>query len=173
MTFKQLYDQYNKLVFNLALQYVPNVHDAEEICQDVFLSVHQNLDKFNHQAELKTWIYRIAINKSLDFIKAKKTKKRFAFILNLFHEESNEIRYDSSDFNHPGVMLEQQEATHRIFKALDTLNENQRTAIILCKIEQKTQKEAADIMDINIGALESLLSRALKKLEEKLHENEG
>jgi RNA polymerase sigma factor (sigma-70 family) len=64
------------LVYNLALSYVQNSEDAEEITQDVFIAVYQSISSFKAQANIKTWIYRIAINKSLDFIKAKKRQKR-------------------------------------------------------------------------------------------------
>lgn len=80
MTFDEIYFEHQKMVFNLALQYVQNIEDAEEIMQDVFVKVHNNLNSFKNKSSLKTWIYRIAINQSLDFIKAQKTKKKtFSF----------------------------------------------------------------------------------------------
>ena len=72
MKFEQLYQQYVKLVYNLALQYCQNTQDAEEITQDVFVKVHEKLSTFKNQANVKTWIYRITINQSLDFIKTRK-----------------------------------------------------------------------------------------------------
>jgi RNA polymerase sigma factor (sigma-70 family) len=80
LTFEQLYKLHTDLVYNLALQYVQNTADAEEIAQDVFMSVHKNMHKFKGKSSVKTWIYRITINKSLDFIKAKtRTKRSFFF----------------------------------------------------------------------------------------------
>lgn len=166
-----LYTEHSKMVFNLALQYVQNIEDAEEITQDVFLSIHKSLEKFNQEAELSTWIYRITINKSLDFIKAKKRVKRFGIFTNLFFENSNEDRFEEKEFNHPGILLEQKEATETIFKAINSLNDNQKTVIILSKIEQKSQKEIAEIIELNVKAVESLITRAkinlLKILNEK------
>ena len=74
---EELYARFGLMVYNLALNYVQNVEDAEEITQDVFLSVYENLDSFQAQSSHKTWIYRIAINKSLDFIKHKNRTKLF------------------------------------------------------------------------------------------------
>ena len=71
MTFEEIYFEHYKMVFNLALQYVQNIQDAEEITQDVFVKVFDSLNSFKNQSSLKTWIYRISINQSLDFIKAK------------------------------------------------------------------------------------------------------
>ena len=72
--FQILYNQYKVLVYNVALHYLQNTQDAEEITQDVFIQVYNSLENFNEKSSLKTWIYRISINKSLDFIKHKNTK---------------------------------------------------------------------------------------------------
>lgn len=171
--FQKIYNNHKKLVYNLALQYVQNEQDAEEITQDVFVSIHQNLSSFLHNSSISTWIYRITINKSLDFIKKKKRQKRFGIITSLFFENSEEKQFEASDFNHPGVALEQKEAIQKIFKAINSLNENQKTVIILSKIEDKSQKEIAEIMKLSPKAVESLLGRAKIKLNEILKQNEG
>jgi RNA polymerase sigma-70 factor (ECF subfamily) len=76
---EHIYFQYNKRVYNTVLSYVQNIEDAEEITQDVFLEVYRSSENFKGESSLSTWIYRIAINKCLDFIKYKNRKKRFAF----------------------------------------------------------------------------------------------
>ena len=156
------------MVYNLALQYTQNIEDAEEVTQDVFVSIYNSIDKFQANSKLSTWIYRITINKSLDFIKAKKTKKRFAFITNLFFEDSNEVKHDKVNFNHPGVELENKEAVEKIFYEINQLAPNQKTVIILCRIEQKSQAEVAEIMNLSVKAVESLYQRAKQKLSKKL-----
>jgi RNA polymerase sigma-70 factor (ECF subfamily) len=75
--FQSIYKQYNLMVYNVGLHYLQNIEDAEEITQDVFIQIHGSLGTFNEKSSLKTWIYRIAINKSLDFLKHKKSAKRF------------------------------------------------------------------------------------------------
>jgi DNA-directed RNA polymerase specialized sigma24 family protein len=75
--FQEIYNQFKVLVYNVALNYVQNIEDAEEITQDVFVKINGSLDKFNNNSTLKTWIYRITINECLDFIKKKNSKKRF------------------------------------------------------------------------------------------------
>lgn len=171
--FEQLYHDHKKMVFNLALQYVQNSEDAEEITQDVFISVHQSLDSFNEQSKISTWIYRISINKSLDFIKAKKRKKRFAFLTSLFKNEGASIKYDKAGFDHPGVLIEQKEGLEKIFFFINQLPENQKTALILNKIEHQSLAEIAEIMNIGEKAVESLVQRAKKNLLTKLNPNEG
>ncbi len=157
------------MVFNLALQYVQNQEDAQEITQDVFVAVHHAMRDFKERSSLKTWIYRITINKSLDFLKAKQRKKRFAFLSSLFYPDSAEIKYDSVTFDHPGVQLEYKEAIATIFKHINELPDAQKTALILTKIEQKPQAEVAEIMELSLKAVEGLLQRAKNNLSKKLN----
>jgi len=166
-TLEQLYEAHAKKVYNLALQYVQNSEDAQEITQDVFLSVHQQLGNFRGEANLGTWIYRITVNKSLDHLKAKKRKKRFGFFSAF--TATNEPHH----FDHPGVLLENREETERIFSFINELPENQKTALILQKIEQKSTIEVAEIMDLTPKAVESLLQRARTNLSKKIDTSEG
>lgn len=162
MTFDEIYFEQHKMVLNLALQYVQNIEDAEEITQDVFVKVFDNLKDVKKEDSIKTWIYRITINQSLDFIKAKKTQKR-NFLSSIF--SLTDIKFEPRIFNHPGIEIEQKEEYQKIFKAINQLSDNQKTAIILLKIESKSQTETAAIMNLNVKAVESLFQRAKKNLE--------
>ncbi len=173
MTLEELYKEYKNLVFNLALQYVQNTEDAEEITQDTFVAVYQSISMFKAESKISTWIYRITINKSLDFIKAKNRKKRFAFFTSLFHEDSNEVRYDKASFDHPGVQLENKEAIETIFNHINKLPANQKTALLLNKLEGKRVAEIGEIMGFSNKAVESLIQRAKANLAKKIDNNEG
>jgi RNA polymerase sigma-70 factor (ECF subfamily) len=161
------------MVYNLALNYVQNVEDAEEITQDVFVSVYQSIHSFQENSSLSTWMYRITINKSLDFLKSKQRKKRFALLTSLFFDNSNDLKHNPPEFNHPGVLLEHKEALGKLFKVINELPNKQKTALILHKIEQKSQAEVAEIMNISLKAAESLIQRAKTNLSKKLDNSEG
>lgn len=168
--FQALYHLHSKMVYNLALHYVQNTEDAEEITQDVFLSIFEKIGQFKHESELKTWIYRITINKSLDFLKAKQRQKRsFIFLPKTEMDFSNAV----AEFNHPGVLMEQKEELAKLFSAINQLPEQQKTAIILLKIEQHTHAQAAEVMQVSEKALESLFQRAKGNLKRILLEIEG
>jgi RNA polymerase sigma-70 factor, ECF subfamily len=170
-SFESIYNEYKNLVFNICLHYVLNKEDAQDLTQEVFVKLHHNLNQYNPEtASLKTWIYRIAINQSLDFLKAKKTKKRFGFITSLFHPDSNEPMHDVA---HPGIDLEDKENLEELLVIIQSLPEKQKTAIILAKIEDRPQKEVAEIMEINVKAVESLINRAKQSIEKKLKDKEG
>lgn len=161
-----LYQNYNVLVYNVALQYVQNVEDAEEITQDVFVKVHHSLKDFNQKASHKTWIYRIAINQSLDFIKKKNSQKRFFIFGNRSHNENDYL--NASTFEHPGIDLEKKEAAKILYTTINTLPDNQKTAFILSKIDGLSNPEIGEIMELSVSAVESLIFRAKGSLKEKL-----
>ena len=167
MDFEKIYNEYKNIVYNLALQYVQNQADAQEITQDTFLSIYKNLNSFQKKSSIKTWVYRIAINKSLDFINSRKRNKRRFFFDAIKNNQTNE-KVQFSHFDHPGVILEQKEAVKKIFDAINQLPERQKTAIILLKIENKTQKETAFIMQCSVKSVESLYQRAKNKLSKIL-----
>jgi RNA polymerase sigma-70 factor (ECF subfamily) len=117
------------------------------------------------------------VNKSLDFLKAKKTKKRSGFLVSLFGGDKNDDfrPLDVPDFVHPGVIAENKELARTLFKAIDKLPDNQKVAFTLSKIDGLNYAEIAEVMQISIPSVESLLFRAkqnLQKLLREFYENE-
>ena len=164
--FRKIYDQYKILVYNVALHYLQNIEDAEEITQDVFVQLHHSLSQFKENSELKTWIYRITINKCLDFIKHKKSKKRL-FIFGKKSENEFEIQ-NISNFEHPGILLVNKEKAEILFGVINELTENQKTAFLLSKMDGLSNPEISQIMSVSISSVESLIFRAKASLKEKL-----
>ncbi len=156
------------MVYNLALNYTQSIEDAQEITQDVFVAAHQSLDLFEEKSNIATWLYRITVNKSLDFLKAKKRKKRFAFFTSLFFDDSNDLKHNPPEFNHPGFQMEHKEALENLLRQINQLPANQKTALILHKLEQKSQAEVAKIMNISPKAVESLIQRAKTNLSKNI-----
>jgi len=163
--FETLYNQHHSLVYTLAFHYLQNTEDAEEITQDVFVKLHRSLDKFGNRSAIKTWIYRITVNACLDCIKRKKSKRHFfSFGQGRVANENFEVPH----FEHPGILLENQENAKILFAVINTLPENQKTAFILSKLDGLSNHEIAVIMDVSISAVESLVFRAKSALKEKL-----
>ena len=166
--FEKLYHEYRILVYNVALNYVQNTEDAEEITQDVFVKVYHSLDNFNQKSSYKTWIYRITINQCLDFIKMKNSQKRF-FIFG--KKSQNEIEYmNTTTFEHPGILMEKQEEAKILFEVINTLTENQKTAFLLSKLDGMSNPEISEIMQLSISSVESLIFRSKAALQDKLSE---
>lgn len=163
--FSQLVEESQQLVYNTALGILQNEEDAEEVTQDVFISVYENLSSFKEDAQLNTWIYRIAINKSLDAEKKKRRQKSGGLLKRIFDREVDE---EAVHFEHPGVLLDQKENAAALFAALKKIPATQRTAFVLQKMEGQSNKDIAAIMEINETAVESLLARAKKNLRNTL-----
>jgi len=164
--FEKLYNQYSILVYNLALNYLQNIEDAEEVTQDVFIQINNSLSKFKEKSSLKTWIYRITINKCLDFIKHKKSQKRF-FIFGKKSQNEFEIE-NVSNFEHPGILMENKEKSKLLFEIINELGENQKTAFLLSKVDGLSNPEISEIMKLSISSVESLVFRAKATLKEKI-----
>lgn len=162
---ESLFNIYKDKVFNTAVSYVQNQQDAEEITQDVFVEVFNSAGKFKGESGLSTWIYRITVNKSLDFIRYTKRKKRFAAITSIFSSDTGEQKIDMPDFIHPGIETDLKEQSKYLFKAIDKLPENQKTAFILSKIENLSYSEISEVMKTSVSSVESLLFRAKQNLK--------
>ncbi|MFT4856584.1 MAG: RNA polymerase sigma factor (sigma-70 family) [Algoriphagus sp.] len=168
LAFKQLYDRYSAKVYNTLLSYTKNAEDAEELLQDVFLTIYNSAASYRSESKVSTWVYRVSVNKSLDFLRKKNSQKRFGIFSSLYRKDSVEILYESVDFAHPGVKLENQEDAKLLFKVIDGLSENQKTAFILTQIEDLPQQEVAEIMKITRKAVESLVQRSKANLKKNL-----
>jgi RNA polymerase sigma-70 factor (ECF subfamily) len=164
--FKKIYDEHHRLVYHIAFHYLQNVEEAEEITQDVFVQIYQSAAKFEGKSSLKTWIYRISINKSLDFIKFKNSKKRW-FIFG--HKSQNELELAAvASHEQPDTDLLHQEKTAILYAVINELPANQKTAFILSKIDGLTHPEISEIMQLTRSSIEALLFRAKKTLQIKL-----
>ena len=148
---------------------VQDMQIAEDIAQEVFVTVYKNILSFKEQSSLSTWIYRITVNKCLDHMRAKTRQKRSGFLAQLLDKEGNEA-ISAPDFVHPGVLAENREKASYLFKAIYSLPENQKTAFVLTHIEDLPQKEVAEIMEMTVKAVESLLQRAKANLRKQLED---
>ena len=166
-SFKILFDRYKTKVYNTTLIFLRNAEDAEEATQDVFVEVFRSAASYKQDASVSTWIYKIAVNKSLDRLRHQKRKKRMSFLVSLFSKD-NETYIDVPHFDHPGIELEKKEKAQILFSVIDALPEQQKSAFLLSQVEDLPQKEIAVIMDVSEKAVESLIQRAKVNLRKKL-----
>lgn len=167
--FRTLVENLQEKVRNTCFRYVNNVEDADDIAQEVFIQVYESMSHFREESQISTWVYRIAVNKSLDFLRSKKRKKRFGRLTSLFRstEEGEEI-IDIPSYGTPEQELEDEERKEILNWALKKLPDNQKTAIILSKYEGFSNKEITEIMDMSLLAVEALMHRAKKNLQKEL-----
>ncbi len=146
-----------------------NVEDADDIAQEVFIQVFESIPHFREEAQISTWVYRIAVNKSLDFIRSKNRKKRFAYLTSLFKSGEDEEIIEIPSYDSPDKELDDKERKEVLDFALQKLPDNQKTAIVLSKYEGFSNNEIAKIMDLSLSAVEALMYRAKKNLHKELY----
>ncbi len=154
-------------VFNTCLGFLHNKEDAEDVTQEVFVEVHHSLASFRGDSQLSTWVYRIAVTKSLDHLRWKKRKKRFGFLQSLVGAEGEDIDV-ADEFSHPGVQLEDKERAQVLFRHIDKLPENQRIALTMHMVEGLSHKEIGEVMSVSVSSVESLIFRARSTLKKRL-----
>jgi RNA polymerase sigma factor (sigma-70 family) len=160
---------YQNGLYNAILCIVQSVSDAEDLTQEVFIEAFLNIEHFNHKSKLLTWLYRIAINKALNHRRFWKAKKRLGQLISIFKMLPQD---EMPDFAHPAQILEDKERSAQLFKAIDALPEKQRTAFVLRQQDGMSYVEIAEIMQITIPAVESLLFRAKQYLKRNLRNDE-
>lgn len=167
--FQSIVENLQEKVRNTCFKYVNNIEDADDIAQEVFIQVYESMGHFREESQLSTWVYRIAVNKSLDFLRSKKRKKRFGQLTSLFRSTGEEEEIiEIPTFDTPQQKLEDKERKEILDWALSKLPDNQKTAIILSKYEGFSNKEITEIMDMSLSAVEALMHRAKKNLQTQL-----
>lgn len=168
IAFGFLVDFFSKKVYNTCIGMLQNLEDAQDVTQEIFITIHLNVKDFKEESSLSTWIYRISVNKCLEFIRKKNRKKRSGIFRSIFSSDGEKSIENHSDFSHPGIQLENKERSIILFKAIGLLPEQQQTAYILHKVEQVSYNEIAVIMEVSLSAVESLLFRAKQNLKKHL-----
>jgi RNA polymerase sigma-70 factor (ECF subfamily) len=158
---------YGKQAYTLAYRFLENKEEAEDIAQEVFIELFRSLHLFRGEASLSTWMYRVAVNKSLELIRSKKRKKRWGFMLSITDSSFREAHHPkASEEADKQLMRTERE---KIFSdAIGELPENQRIAFTLHKIEGMKHQQVAEVMDVSVTAVESLVHRAKNNLKKSL-----
>jgi len=165
--FRELFENYRKRVFNTCNSIVHNPADADDLVQEVFIELHRSSGKFRGESRVSTWIYRIAINKALNFMRQMNRRKWYQSIENLTGLNLKQTIH-SAGIRQPDVELEEKQRSQQLHAAIDDLPENQRTAFLLNKYEDLTYLEIAEVMNTSHSAVESLIHRAKINLQKKL-----
>jgi RNA polymerase sigma-70 factor, ECF subfamily len=167
-SFADLVATHQDRVLNICYSFVHNKQDAEDVAQEVFVEVFQSIQNFRGEAKLSTWINRIAINRSLDLLRKKKRKKRMAQVRNLLSISGTTDEPPTPENMLPDRIYEQQERAKILRRAVNSLPENQAIAITLSKYQDYDNTEIAEIMDLTLSAVISLIHRAKKNLYRNL-----
>ncbi len=168
--FRQFVDQYRQPVVNTCYGLLHNSEDAEDVAQDIFIEVFRSIHKFRGQSKLSTWLYRIAVTRSLNFIRDNKKRSWFKPFDEVVKSKLNVLNQpEPGDENNPETSFESRQRRLVLQEAIDALPENQRVAFVLNKYEEMSHKQIAEVMDTSVSAVESLIHRAKRNLQKKLY----
>ncbi len=166
--YKEIIEKYQPGVFRICMGFVHQKEDADDLSQEIFTNAFFGLSRFKGQAELSTWLYRIAVNACLNF-KRKYVKDQV--LLRSGTMEDMEEQIGSAFCNSESAadkLLMDKECADQVHRAMKNLPDKQRVAFILSKYEDLSQKQIAEVMGISVGAVEQLLQRAKKHLQKQL-----
>lgn len=170
IAFERLVIKYKDRIFNLCFRFLGDIHEAEDIAQEVFIKVYKALKRFRSESSFYTWIYRITVNtcknrvKSLDYRRSKK---------NITLDDEKDSKYHSESFTSgtgdtPDQFIEKKERIKQIQNAIEDLTPDQRAVIILRDIEGFSYEEISEITGHKLGTVKSRLSRARNDLRKIL-----
>ena len=167
--FEALVGRYQSKVYRLAMGLTHNAQDAEEILQEVFLKVYQNLAEFEGKSAFSSWLYRIALNTSYMKLRERRSSTvPLDDVINQVEEQSLEQGPDWS--SRPDDQLHTSEAMAIIESAVEKLPEEFKSVLILRDIEGFTNEETGELLDLSVPAVKSRLHRARLILRQRLDE---
>ncbi|MBX2828429.1 MAG: RNA polymerase sigma factor [Flavobacteriaceae bacterium] len=149
----KLYSLYVDAMFNVSIRIVKVKEDAEDIVQDSFVSAFKNLDSFKYQSTFGSWLKRIVVNKSINYLRVKRVPLVALEEQEYWISEPEEIEDSKLD-------------VHRIRKGIDALPQGYQTIINLYLIEGYDHVEIGEILEISVSTSKSQYHRAKKKLIE-------
>jgi RNA polymerase sigma-70 factor (ECF subfamily) len=162
--FRFFVEKYHTLVLNVCNNILHNRDDAMDVSQEVFIKIFDSIDSFRGDSKVTTWLYRIAVNKSLNYLRSRKRNKWFSSIDILFENgnkasdpEDTELTADEN--------IELSEDKKALHYALKKLPEKQHVAISLHNFEDLAYQEISEIMDISVTEVGVLINRGKKKLK--------
>ncbi|MBE7026745.1 MAG: sigma-70 family RNA polymerase sigma factor [Ruminococcaceae bacterium] len=168
--FEQLIAPYMQSVVNHAYMMLGDKEDACDMAQEAFVKAFVSVKSFGGQSSFKTWLFKIATNVCLDFLRKKKRRPN-VLSLTIEGEDTNAVMSDVADTQFsPDTILESNELKDAIIKAINSLDAEYRAAIVLRELEGMDYKSISKVLGVSLGTVKSRINRARLQLREKLLE---
>jgi len=170
---EQLILKYQGRIYNVILKICANKDDAAELTQDTFVKAIEKIGDFQGKSSFYTWIFRIAVNHTLNYCK-RKFKLGFDSLDRPGGSDSEQGRKMLKEFladsasPDPVMLAQNKEIYELVFRAIVRLDSNQRAAVVLCDIEGMSYAQIAEVLEIGLGTVKSRLARGRKNLKEIL-----
>ena len=163
--FKILIERYQKLVSHVVFRMVANRSDREDICQEVFIKVYQNLAGFHFKSKLSTWIAQIAYNACINHLEKKRVP-----LLDDLHDEANAFEQYPGHAATPDHYAETQDIATRVRSEIDKLPVHFRAVVTMYHLDEMSYEQIAEAIGMPLGTVKSYLFRGRKFLKDRLSE---
>lgn len=170
LQFDELYDEYKNSVHGLACYLTRNKSEAEDLFQDTWLRVAENLHKISNTKDFKAWVFTVAINLYRDELRKKKTRRLFFLQKIKALGNKDMISNDTLWSGESNMMSEsnRKDTSRAISQALAKLPDRQRLVFVLKEIKGFRHREIGEILGIPVNTVKTLLFRAIKRLQREL-----
>jgi RNA polymerase sigma-70 factor, ECF subfamily len=172
-SFDEIFQHYQGMVFNLTFRMLGDREEALDVSQEVFLSVYRKLARFRGESSLKTWIYRIAVNRAANRCRWWNRLRRRGTISLDEHLSKEDDRTLSESLESGGATPEDallaQEKHCEIERSLMRLPVQQRVAVIMRDVEGLSYEEIADLLQVSLGTVKSRIARGREELKRRLN----
>lgn len=163
--FNELVLRYQEKVYWVARRFINDHDQADDVTQEVFFKAYESLKNFRSDSSLYTWLYRIAVNVSLNFIRRQR-------IRDFLHLDELLETQDSEEMS-PDEILEKQEERSLIEEAIERLPEKQKAVFLLRYYDELPYEKIATILHTSVGGLKANYFHAVKKIQEYLKRAHG
>ncbi len=167
--FEELVARYHRKLLRIAQHITHNLEDAQDVVQETFLKVFQNLEAFRGDSKFSTWLFRIAVNQSLMGLRKQRTKQRAGAELPLNADEEGNLPVDFSDWRpNPEELYKTSELRELLTEALQELSPALRVVFVLHDVEGHSLRETAEAVGVTLPAVKTRSLRARLQLRERL-----
>ena len=170
--FAELLRRFRAPVFNLCLRMLKNRDDAEDVAQDVFIKVFGMLERYDDRYAFRSWIFKIAANQCIDFIRRNRVKLQSLDEPMNYKGEEIERQFPDQAPN-PEETVETREIGQLLLQITDELPPHYRSMIVLRHQEQLSYEEIADVLDLPLGTVKARIHRARAMMKDKLKRRRG
>ena len=166
--FRKIMETHQEKIYYLTYDMTGNRQDAEDLSQEVFIKAYHSIKKFRGDAKLSSWLYRVAVNTCID-----KKRKKKEIPVNISDDQSEDrndsLQYSDKDPNsNPEYLAESELMQKNIKNALQRLSPRERSVFVLRHYNDLQISEIANILNLSIGTVKSLIFRAIQKLKDEL-----
>jgi RNA polymerase sigma-70 factor, ECF subfamily len=167
--FAQLVEKYKQPVMNLTARMLRDATEAEDLAQAVFLQVYKSAKSYERKAKFTTWLFTIARNLCLNEIRRRSRHPAESLDQPHPNQEDQPLHQDEDKrTDSPPKTLLQGELVRKVDEALADLPENQRTALLLCRQDELSYEEIAEVLGCSLAATKSLIHRGRETLKQRL-----